>query len=557
MSVGTRYTITTELSPEGDYNIDTKGGSINNGYAYHKTKIVEQGDFLSSDYPLWVFASNNGGKIADPSKIRCYSVKIWQTNGVDGTYVLLRDMTPCMKDGRGGLYDAVNDEVLLPPAGIELATSSSAVWNNTKGDSSFDNPANWSTGAVPSDGDSVTVNISGDTSVSVSKVYSLSSLTVTGSGTLKFVGDGALSHKRLDIKSGVTVARTGTAGLVDGGLTGAGTFVLDPGEGNTLTMTKSNTGFTGEAVVKSGTVKLGNSTSFGLFNRASFIRVKCGATLDEADATDENYGDRKEKNKVILEEGATFVHSGSNTDDRTYPVTRLTLEGNATVDTSVKDVGIGLHYHDWYSHIDLGTNTLTVTGGKIFRISVCEISGTGTIDIQSGTKVYSTHEYDTTATVTTCNDGTINIREGATWHLYRYAVNGGRDGNLSVKNLVLDGAVTRDQPASTLTVTGSITGKGTTPMLTMGEGAVFKPNGTDYLTITESLSGTMMIDASGLDLNSTYDKIPLFKVGSAEMLPDVSVAFAAGTKPKGWTLVKTADGLGYDLARSGFSIILR
>ncbi|MBP5510260.1 MAG: C10 family peptidase, partial [Kiritimatiellae bacterium] len=553
---GTQYTITTELSPEGDYNINTLGGRIDGGYAYHKTKIVEQGDFLSSDKPLYVFASNNNGSLADPYKIRFYSAKIWQTNGVDGTYVLLRDMTPCQKDGRGALYDSVNDEVLFPGAG-ELLTSNSGVWNNTAGDGLFENPANWSTGAVPTDGDSVTVNVSGETTLIVTGRYALPQLSVTGNGTLAFVGDGSLSYKRLNIASGATVVRTGTAGLIDGGLTGAGSFVLDPGAGNTLTMTKSNTGFTGEAVVKSGTVKLGNSTSFGSFNRASFIRVKGGATLDEADATDGNYGDRKEKNKVILEEGATFVHSGSNTDDKTYPVTRLTLEGNATVDTSIKDVAIGLHYHDWYSHIDLGTNTLTVTGGKIFRISVCEISGSGTIDIQSGTKVYSTHEYDTTATVTTCNDGTINIREAATWHLYRYAVNGGRDGNLSVKNLVLDGAVTREQPASTLTVTGAITGKGTTPMLTMAEGAVFKPNGTGYLTVTESLSGTMTIDASGLDLASTYGKIPLFKVSSAEMLSSVSVDFAAGTKPRNWVFVKTSDGLGYDLVRTGFSIILR
>ncbi len=475
---------------------------------------------------------------------------------MDGTYVLLRDLTPCLKDGRGALYDSVNDEVLFPGAG-ELLTSSAAVWNNTSGDGLFENPANWSTGAVPEDGDSVTVNVSGETTLIVTKQHALGGLSVTGSGTLTFVGDGSLSYKRLNIASGATVVRTGLAGLIDGGLSGAGTFVLDPGTGNTLTMTQGNTGFTGAAVVKSGTVKFGNSTSFGPLNRASYIRVKGGATLDEADATDTTTWDTKEKNKVILEEGARFVHSGSNTDDKTYPVTRLTLEGNATVDTSIKDVAIGLHYHDWYSHIDLGTNTLIVTGGKIFWISVCEISGTGTIDIQNGTKVYSTHEYDTTATVTTCNDGTINIREGATWHLYRYNVNGGRDGKLSVKNLVLDGAVTREQPTSTITVTGLITGKGTTPTLTMGSGAVFKPSGTGYLTVTESFSGTMMIDASGLDLESTYDRVPLFKVGSAEMLSSVPVDFVAGTKPKGWVLAKTADGLGYDLFRSGFSIIVR
>ena len=32
---------------------------------------------------------------------------------------------------------------------------------------------------------------------------------------------------------------------------------------------------------------------------------------------------------------------------------------------------------------------------------------------------------------------------------------------------------------------------------------------------------------------------------------------AAFTKPRGWVLAKTADGLGYDLIRSGFSIIVR
>ena len=129
--------------------------------------------------------------------------------------------------------------------------------------------------------------------------------------------------------------------------------------------------------------------------------------------------------------------------------------------------------------------------------------------------------------------------------------------NCSVKNLILDGSMTRAVNTYTLTVTGTISGKGTTPMLTIGEGAVFKPTGTGYLTITESLSGTMAIDASGLDLESSYDRIPLFKVGSAEMLQNIVVEFVEGTKPGGWVLVKTDDGLGYDLVRCGFSIIIR
>ena len=243
-------------------------------------------------------------------------------------------------------------------------------------------------------------------------------------------------------RGGTKVVRTGSAGLVDGGLSGAGTFVLDLGAGKTLTMTKNNTNYKG---------------------------------------------------------------------------------------------------------------VVTVAGGT-FYVSYCTIAGTGTLDVLGGSKVISTHDYDNEVVSSKCLSGTIRLREGATWQLANYV---NRAMSLSVTNLVLDGAVTRAVNTYTLTVTGSITGKGTTPTLTMGSGAVFKPSGTGYLIVTESFSGTMMIDASGLDLESTYDRVPLFKVGSEEMLSSVPVDFVAGTKPKGWVLAKTADGLGYDLFRSGFSIIVR
>ena len=544
---GTQYTITTELSPEGDYNINTLGGRIDGGYAYHKTKVVNQGDFLSSNNPLYVFASNNNGSLADPSKIRFYSAKIWQTNGVDGTYVLLRDLTPCQKDGRAGLYDSVNDEILFPGGGV--LTYGEAVWNNTSGDGLFENPANWSTGAVPVDGDVATVKVSGETTLIVTKQHALGGLSVTGSGTLTFVGDGSLSYNRLDIASGATVVRMGTAGLIDGGLSGAGTFVLDLGAGKTLTMTKNNTNYKGVVTVASGTVKFGDRRSFG--SRPSTIRVKGGATLDEANVQDDNYGG--EKNKVILEAGARLISSPGVSDAKLPPLTTVTLEGDATVDASFGQVSISEHWNDVGTHINLGEHTLTVTGGT-FYVSYCTIAGTGTLDVLGGSKVISTHDYDNEVVSSKCLSGTIRLREGATWQLANYV---NRATSLSVTNLVLDGAVTRDVNTYTLTVTGSITGKGTTPTLTMAEGAVFKPSGTGYLTVTQSFSGTMMIDASGLDLRSTYDRVPLFKVGSEEMLSSVPVDFAAGTKPKGWAIVKTADGLGYDLARTGFMIIVK
>lgn len=175
------------------------------------------------------------------------------------------------------------------------------------------------------------------------------------------------------------------------------------------------------------------------------------------------------------------------------------------------------------------------------------------IDIQEGTTVSSTHNYYKDST-TTCVDGTICIRKGGKWSLEDYQK---KASNLSTKNLILDGQVVRYAGTCNLTVTGSITGNGTTPVLTLAEGAVFRPTGEGYLTITESLSGTVTIDLSGLDL-SVGEKLPLFKVGSVEMLPaESAIRFADGTRKGSWSLRKTPDGLGYDLARSGISVILR
>ena len=118
---------------------------------------------------------------------------------------------------------------------------------------------------------------------------------------------------------------------------------------------------------------------------------------------------------------------------------------------------------------------------------------------------------------------------------------------MTVKNLVLNGTVTRQSPTySTLTVTGSITGGGTTPTLIMAEGAAFKPNGKGFLRITESLApanGTMTVDIGEIDF-SAGKAIPLFRVGSAGMLPN-TVELVNGTLPEGWALTRTSDGLGY------------
>ncbi len=470
----------------------------------------------------------------------------------------------------GTIYDSTITVKSDTAIRLVATVSEAPVWTNNDGTGSLDSAENWT--RMPGSGEDAVLELSGDTAITCAEAKTFGKLTIKGAYSADFSGaetitlsdielggltnlvtGGKMQFPAINIPSGCTVTITGAEGLADGGLTGTGTLVVDPGTDNTFTMSKENNSFTGEAVVKSGVVRLGNATSFGPLNRANSIRVKGGATLDEGDAASSTY--QTEKNKVILEEGASFVYSGTNTDPKTHAVTTLTLEGNATVDTSIKDVAIGRHYNYDYSHIKLGANTLTVTGGNTFYISDCQISGTGTIDIQEGTTVASTHIYLYNGYPTTCANGTIRIREGGTWRLLKYQDNYNPD--LSTKNLILDGQVVRDENTYNLTVTGQITGNGTTPMLKMGADAVFKPTGTGYLTITESLSGTMTIDPSGLDLSGVR-AIPLFKTGRAEMLPaENEIAFVAGFDTKGLRLRKTRDGLGYDLAHTGFTILVR
>jgi len=553
------YSITTEISTAGLWSTTVKG--IGTAQDKNGPRTAD----LSLGINLYAFANNNDGAANGFSQMRLYGMKIWQTNGVDGTYVLVRDFKPCHKDGRAGLVDTLTGTLYFSGSGTDLDMAP-VVWNNTAGDNSFDNPANWSTGSLPQPGDAVAVNISGDTVLNVTRNYKLSKMSVAGSGTLSFTeATGTVLHNKLDIAEGVSVTRSGTAGLVDGGLSGKGGFILDPGAGATVTMTKNNLDFLGATTIAGGTVKFGDRRSFGpryddtahegYHYYCPTIRVKSGATLDENGlSNDGDYSGKTGKNKVVLEEGAVFTSNPGVSDEKQAPVTHLALEGDAAVDASHGRVAIGHFWNDWYSYINLGSHTLTVAGGEFF-MSVCEISGTGTIDVQSGATVTSTREYENVALVSTCNEGTIRIREGGVWMLKNYR----GAAKLSVKNLILDGSVARDEndaANATLTVTGTLSGKGTTPVLTMAEGAKFAPDGSGFLTVTESLAfqgSSVEVDISGVPPNTA--RVPLFKVGSAAMLPSAGIFRVSGEGS--WCVKATEDGLGYELQRTGFCISIR
>lgn len=241
--------------------------------------------------------------------------------------------------------------------------------------------------------------------------------------------------------------------LTDGGLTGTGPLVLDLGPDSTFEMSKNNTGYDGEAVIASGTVKMGNAYSFGPFGRDSAIRVKSGATLDANGAS--NAANEGHNNKLILEQGATFSNSRGLGDVKFFAFYDLTVEGDATIDASTANNGLTRHFNK-ETYVHLGTNTLTKTGANTFYISGTRIDGSGTIYIAEGT-LDLPQAFNSTQP--SFPDGTIKIGSGARLNLNGY----GQSTKLTVKNLVVvgSGAVTSGNPSETsVTVTGALTIEG-------------------------------------------------------------------------------------------------
>ena len=545
-AANTYYVVKSEAKGDGSaYLLDVNGAKW---FDTAKQTPVNTG------FNFWLFAQNGSNSQVVPSKSRCYYLKLWQTNDVDGAYTLVRNFLPC-KDPSGtvSLYDTVSKAYFYPNTGTLTAGPEVAIdevaWTGAAGTFALDNAANWSTGKVPSSANTVTIPVAdGETVFTASSALAFGAVKVIGVGSATFPAN--ISMTSFEIAPYVTAKFAAVPGVADGGIKGAGTLVLDPGDGNTVSMTKSNTGFAGKTVIASGTVKYGDGTSFGPVGGSAKILVKSGATLDQAGMA--LYERNKKKPEVTLEADATLASSAKLGDNKAGVVTDLVLEGNAMAYVPENSrAAMSYHFNTSQPTIKLGMNTLEKTGAGEFFISWAKIDGTGTFHVKEGT-VQVTHGLGGEKGA---SDATIRIDEGATLALINY---NNKVVGFTAKDVVLDGgAITRAVNTYTFTVTNSIAGHGSVQSLTLGADAVFKPTGTGYLTITEALSGTMMIDLSELDMSGGGAK-PLFKVGSAAMLPaEGEIAFAPGVAKGGWKLRKTADGLGYDLARAGFTIMIR
>ena len=109
------YDYVSEFSATNGESLTTNTIKVDGLNVWSKT-----GTALDTGRTLHLFACNVGGTANYKSTARIYRVKIWQGPKDGGDMALVRDLTPCVKDGRAGLYDAKNDEILYSGSGTDL-----------------------------------------------------------------------------------------------------------------------------------------------------------------------------------------------------------------------------------------------------------------------------------------------------------------------------------------------------------------------------------------------------------------------------------------------------
>ena len=431
------------------------------------------------------------------------------------------------------------NSVTFTPTKPCAITVSAAQWTNNDGTGAFDNAANWIGGVLPSEGNDFTVNISGDTVITVNETYSLGVMTVKGTGSLTFVGTGSISATMLNVASNLTVDTSGK--LTVPGFTGEGNVVLTPAS-DTLAISSTST-LTGDLTIKADTNTAFNvnaATSVSNFyvhaatNAVVTLTVGSGGSFISTE-TIVQHGVLKQGSatalgntpKVTVEDGGTFDVNGLAADrgtafciagagagDWPYALTSSAATSNAkTVDILelTDDATVGGSSEIWLGvrngasfdpatqtmPLTLNGHTLTKTGTGTLQYRRPYSTNEGTIDVQGGTLrvsgwTYATAEYGQSSV----SNIALVVREGATAvNIVNYP--------MYFKDVDLSGGALTTS-TSAIGVYEALSGHGTTAKLTMADGAVATLDGNLAVTTTLTAEGALSLTrAAGVETNVT------------------------------------------------------
>ena len=412
-------------------------------------------------------------------------------------------------------------------------------WRNNDGTGSLDSAANWN--VMPESGDKVILELSDDTLITVTNTYNLGVMTVTGTGNVTFTGDGSIGATTLDVASGQTVDTSGK--LTVSGFTGAGNVVLTPAS-DTLAISSAST-LTGDMTIKTDT-----NTAFSV-NAATSVRkfYVHAATNAVVTMTVGSGGSFKATSEAIVQHGV--LQQGSATALGTTP--KISVEDGGTFDINAKTIRqetpiyiAGAGAGDWPWALATSSGAMA-SGNYLYDLYLTADATIGAGQFKLGRSNKNSFIYLNGHTLTAkswvtlrCINtmaGTLDLQAGATFNAYNnlnkqtayrgttmivhqgFNYNNQTDREVYISYLKMyGGTIGYGSTARDFGVWNELHGYGTVKRLVMGSGAKYYPDGAHYLEASEKLSGTMIIDLGDIDL-ATVKRIPLFKVGTADMLP--------------------------------------
>ncbi len=112
------YDYAAELSATNSAGETTTTITVDGLQIWNKTSAG-----IDTQRSFFIFANNRNGSANAYSKTRCYRLKIWQGPEDGGAMTLQRDLIPCVKNNRAGLYDAVTGEILYSKSSANLVAA--------------------------------------------------------------------------------------------------------------------------------------------------------------------------------------------------------------------------------------------------------------------------------------------------------------------------------------------------------------------------------------------------------------------------------------------------
>ena len=504
-----RFVITTSNAAYVSTSVDGGTPALSGGYS-------NRSGVNPSD--LYIFAVHYGGTVGnagDYSTAKLYGLKIY-SNGV-----LMRDYVPGIKDNVAGLYDRVNDNFVSsgsgtpleagpvverskPDAFVEYVESNGSQWVDTGVDGRSGVKAEadieWISGNAP-------LGVIGNTHCLLLQALNTIGGQALGSGEIK-TGIALNSGRHLIVSEAPAGSKMTIT--VDGTTTeSAGNVSASGNTGMTIWMFAAHhySGSQwGEGASKLYELKLWRTGSDGV-RRIQRHFIPC--------VKDNRAGLYDAVSGVIF-----YSHSGTDLVASSTPRT-LSVWRNEADDASLDSAA------NWCGGLPNGTDAV-VCAPWVPSASATDGLAFANLTVSGGNLAFA--------------NGT-NTVAGAL----------AADGALAFTNLVINGSAD-----CAVAISGFISGHGTVKSLALDDGARFVPDGIGYLTVSDALAGAVCIDMTDIDLKGRTSRFPLFKTGSAEILPAAgAVTFVGGRPPAGWSLTKAKPGFGYDLAGAGFAILLR